>query len=124
MNDLKIADRILSDDGVLVIDDFFSVQYPQITQAYFNYVNNNSFSLHLFLCGFNKGYVTRPNAARKYLSFLKDYFYEELCDRGLANTRVFKTTFPDDCNCFGFGPAFAGKTGYQGPDWDAKLIEI
>ncbi|MEO0912005.1 MAG: class I SAM-dependent methyltransferase, partial [Pseudomonadota bacterium] len=33
-NDLVIADRILDETGIVVLDDFFSVQYPQVTEAF------------------------------------------------------------------------------------------
>ena len=122
--DLILSDQLLSDDGIVVIDDFFSVEYPQITEAYFSYVNNNPFRFHLFLVGGGKGYISRPTAARKYLQFVKDDFYDELCALDLKDIRVMKTTTPDDCNCFGFGPAWGGNIGYQGPDWDRSIIMI
>lgn len=124
INDLIIADRCLSDDGVVVVDDFFSVEYPQITEAYFRYVNNNPFRFHLFLCGANKGYIARPTAVRKYLEFVKDNFYDEFCALNFKEIRVMKTTMPDDLNCFGFGPSFKANIGYQGPDWDRTKIMI
>ena len=68
-NDLEIADHLLSDRGIAVFDDFFSPGYPQVTQAVFQFLATRPGRLALVLCGFNKGYLCRPKAAREYLQF-------------------------------------------------------
>jgi len=59
-NDLSLAETLLSDRGLLVLDDFFSPGYPQITQALFQFLDRTAGRLTLVLCGYNKGYLCRP----------------------------------------------------------------
>src|SRR4051794_6026794 len=40
-NDLALAETLLSDRGIIVLDDFFSPCYPQITQALFRFLEAN-----------------------------------------------------------------------------------
>ncbi len=122
--DLELADQLLGDDGMLVLDDFFSVQYPQITASYYHYQATHPFAFRPVLVGYNKGYLVRPLVARRYLEYLRDRFYDEISALGHDAVRVFKSTAPDDYNCFGLAPAMGDKSGYQGPDWAHDRIEI
>jgi predicted O-methyltransferase YrrM len=122
-NDLAIAESLLSDRGILVIDDFFSASYPQITQAVFRFMDVNPSRLMLFLCGYNKGYLCRPRAAREYLVFLKHALYINMANRGIKHITVCKTSEPSDMNTFGIIERYVDRD-YRGPDWDLENIHI
>lgn len=123
-NDLRVANALLGGDGIIVVDDFFSVQYPQITAAVFDFLRSNPWDLRLVLAGYNKGYLCRPLKAQELLHHIKDNFYSGMCDRGQRNIRVFKSTEPGDYNCFGFAPAPEDMSGYHGPDWAPDKITV
>ncbi len=123
MNDLNIANALLNEKGVLVLDDFFSTGYPQITAAVFQWLQQHPLQLHLFLCGLNKGYLCRTNTAPLYLQFVKDRLHTELARRGFSNLTIWKTTTTADMNCFGISERFQNFS-YRGPDWDQNRIQI
>jgi len=122
-NDLTIAETLLSDRGMLVIDDFFSPSYPQITQAVFRFLDANPGRLMLALCGYNKGYLVRPRAAREYLRFMKSSLYANLAKRGFGRVTICKTSDPSDMNTFGVIDRY-NNMDYRGPDWDLENIPI
>ena len=119
--ELTLLNPLLADQGVLVVDDFMSACYPQITRAVFAYLEAHPFELTMFLCGFNKAYLCRPRDARKYLAYLHAHLGDEMAARDLP-VCLYKTTEPTDMNCFGViqqgdGPSLVG------PDWDKQRIE-
>jgi predicted O-methyltransferase YrrM len=122
-NDLSIAETLLSERGIVVIDDFFSPFYPQITQAVFRFIDANPGRLNLVLCGYNKGYLCRPKAAREYLLFIRHGLYANLARRGVGRVTICKTSEPADMNTFGIIERYED-LDYRGPDWDPHNILI
>lgn len=122
--DLEIANFLLSEDGIIVIDDFFFPAYPQVTEAVFSFLKTNHSRLKLILTGFNKGYLCRPIVARKYLEFIKAEFHQEMTVRNCKNITIWKSTAPDDSSSFGITNRYLD-LDYRGPDWgDQKSITV
>lgn len=119
-SDLGIANQLLAHDGVLVVDDFFSWLYPQVTESVLRHVRQHPDDFALFLCGFNKAYLARPHFVHHYLRFCAEELPEAMAARGQLTT-VGKTTYPAEMNTFGIGPRFQGKP-LRGPDWDDGTI--
>ncbi len=119
-NDLRVANQLSSNEGVVVVDDFFSWLYPQVTEAVLRHVRQHPDDFALFLCGFNKAYLARPHYVHNYLRFCAEELPEALHARG-QETTVGKTTYPAEMNVFGVGPRFQGKA-LRGPDWDDRVI--
>jgi len=119
-SDMALANMLLASDGVLVIDDFFSWLYPQITEAVFRYLRTFPDDFSLFLCGYEKAYLARPHAVHRYLEFCAQQLPEDLEARGKTTT-VGKTTLPAEMNTFGVGPRFQNKA-LRGPDWEPNTI--
>jgi hypothetical protein len=117
MCDLQNADLLVARSGMVVIDDFFSPAYPQVTQAVFQFLATRPSRFCLVLCGFNKGYLCRPIAARSYLEFIKNSLYEEISSRGVSETTIWRTTEPSDMVTFGITDRYLNHK-YRGPDWD------
>ncbi len=122
-NDLVIAESLLSDRGILVLDDFFSPSYPQITQVLFRFLETNPSRLSLILCGYNKGYLCRPKAVREYLTFIRSFLYPNMAKRNCGRVTICKTSEPADMNTFGVIDR-DNDMDYRGPDWDIKNIYI
>ena len=121
--DLELADALLHDRGVIVVDDFMAPNYPQVTAAVFAHVFNKPTRLRLFLCGFQKGYLARPKAMRAYLAYVRDQLQGDLAARGMAERlTLWKTTSPDDMNCFGMR-IWDGRP-MVGLDWDKGAVLI
>jgi hypothetical protein len=121
-NDLNIANSLVNQDGIVVLDDFFNAQYPQITAAAFEWISHHPRQLQLFLVGDNKAYFCRLRAAHDYLSYIKDSLHKDMVLRD-RDVTIWKTTTPSDMNAFGITGRF-GEHVYIGPDWNAKIIDI
>jgi predicted O-methyltransferase YrrM len=122
-NDLEIAATLLSQDGVVCLDDFMSSAYPQITAATFAFLERRRDDFTLFLTGFNKGYVCRTSQAQVYLRFLQQKLFDELTRRGVDDVTVWKSTDPADMNCFGMTTKLL-QFDTKGPDWAPDTISI
>jgi predicted O-methyltransferase YrrM len=123
LNDMTVANLLLNEDGVVVIDDFFNPQYPQITSAVFDWINQNARQMVMFLVGNNKCYLCRPRSAQSYLTYVKQSLYEDMAARNRPDVSVWKSTVPSDMNTFGLTDRFES-FDYVGPDWDRKTISI
>ena len=123
MTDLDIASELLSENGVIVIDDFFSAAYPQISAAVFQWLQTKPLRFQLFLVGYNKAYMCRMSAARFYTRFIKDRLHSEMSQRISRPLTVWKSTHPSDMNCFGIWERVE-EYDYRGPDWDINTIQI
>jgi len=121
-NDLKAADKFLSYNGIVCIDDFFEHQYPQITQAVFRYLDKNPYSFGMFLCGFKKAYLARIEYIENYLTHCHKGLLQDLEARN-ASVTISKTTYIADLNCFSMVPRYADLI-LRGPDWDKHHLEV
>jgi hypothetical protein len=122
-NDLELALPLLGAEGIICLDDFFSTAYPQITWAAMSFLEAHKDEVTLVLVGANKGYVCRRAAAPAYLAFIRDSLHRELLRRGRSDCTIWKSTGPDDYNCFGITPRHKG-FDYHGPDWAPNRIDI
>jgi hypothetical protein len=124
LSDLELAEQLLSDKGIICVDDFFSYQYPQITLATADFLSANAGRLTLFLTGWNKAYLCRPEyAAANLLPYVRDSLVGDLENRGYKKFTLYKTDYPDHYNCFGLGMIYPGRR-LHGPDSDPDTIPI
>lgn len=115
--DLKLADELLSEDGIICLDDFFSPDYPQITEMVFHYLFTHKHSLTLFLCGFRKAFLARPHTARQYMMHIYENLHPFLEGKPMERpVTLFKTTPPNDMNCLGIDFDYSGNGPFRGPD--------
>ena len=119
--DLRLAADLVCSRGIVVVDDFFSPSYPQVTQSVFQFIAGRPAPLSLILCGFQKGYLCRPTAARTYLDYIRSSLHRDLTDRQCGAFTIWKTTEPADMNTFGVTDRFL-EFDYRGPDWDQTGI--
>ena len=68
MSDLDLVADLMTEDGVIVIDDFFSFASPSITEAVFTWLRRNDDRFVLFLCGYFKAYLCSSRKLRHYLN--------------------------------------------------------
>jgi predicted O-methyltransferase YrrM len=103
-NDLNLAADLLSDGGLICVDDFFNPAYPQITAAVFAWLASRPFELEMVLCGQNKAYFARPTFAHVYLKLIRTKLAGDLQARGVNHLTLFKTAPTGDYNGWGIGP--------------------
>ncbi len=112
---------MLGERGIIVVDDFFSPSYPQITFAVIDHLRTHPKSLMMFLCGFNKAYLCHPSDGRWLLQYVAEEMAKDLTARGVPPSTLFKTTDPLDLNCFGIGPRGPNDV-FRGPDLAQDLL--
>ncbi len=126
INDLEFCEQVLSDEGILILDDFFNPMYPQLTEALFLFLHQNKFKLSMFLCGWNKAYLARPMFALNYRNFIYQSLASELHIRNIGNIHDFmitKTSTLDDSTSFGIAYRFVDRD-YYGLDSNPDYIPI
>jgi hypothetical protein len=101
LGDLEICEPLLSDDGCLVIDDFFSPMYPQLTETVYKFISINQTKLTLQLVGWNKAYLCRPLYARFYRRFIVQDLAAQLRQRNITEFSITKTTSLEESPTFG-----------------------
>ncbi len=65
-SDAMLGMKILSDDGMMVFDDFFNPQYPDVTFSVFRLLKNEMADFVPFLITKNKLYLCRSGSAPRY----------------------------------------------------------
>ncbi|WP_160123376.1 class I SAM-dependent methyltransferase [Rhodovarius lipocyclicus] len=100
-NDLELADRVLATDGVVVLDDFFSETFVGVTIGALTWLAQHPGRFEMVLVGFNKAYLVRPRAARRYLEFIRDGLQPHLAACGQPPNTLLRTDDPRACGCFG-----------------------
>lgn len=123
INDLEFCEQMLSDNGILILDDFFNPMYPQLTEAAFRFLHNNKFKLSMFLCGWNKAYLARPMFAVKYRDFIRQHLASELHRRNLHDFMIAKTSTLDESTSFGIFYRFTDRD-YYGLDSEPDYLPV
>jgi len=123
--DLELVDFLLSTEGIVVVDDYFNVGYPQITEALYKYLFFNPYKFRLFCAGFNKAYLCRPEKYGMYYSYCIQNLHKEFFRRRMAVV-IKKTSGIGDCfsiSVEGYDKNIEPLSGYRGPDWIPELME-
>lgn len=108
LNDLEIAHEACSKEGIVVIDDFFSYAFAQITFTLFRYLSQFPERLVPFLIGFGKAYLCRPEYVDKYKLYVASHLVDSLERNGFPST-LAQTTAPEEFPAFGIMPRFEDK---------------
>lgn len=101
--DLATAAHLLSDNGVICVDDFFSFKYPQLTAAVYQFLLDNPFAFKMFLVSANKCYICRSNTVHMYDDYIREHVIE---DMGLTDNSwtLTRTSYIHDFGCFSIIP--------------------
>jgi predicted O-methyltransferase YrrM len=120
-NDLRLASRLLAENGIICVDDFFNARYPQLTYAVNEFLLTENSEFKMFLCGFNKAYIVRARRHREFLRSIHANLGQGLTERGFSNFTIYKTDLPGACNSFGIGSRWQQYV-YYGLDEDPGRI--
>jgi len=119
--DLASAHDLLAEDGVAVLDDFFDIGYPHLTETVFRYLGAHPENFALFLAVGNKGYLARPQAAPHYRQYCLHSLVGDLEARGVEMA-LWKSGLPGEIDCFALKPReFVGQR-LRGIDGDPNRI--
>jgi len=118
--DLGISDRILGDNGIVAVDDFFNPRYFSVTWGVFSYLRSHPHSLRAFLVGDNKGYFCRPHKVGLYRQHILTELPNYLRDSHLA---LHQSESLFDCETLGLGPSWIEGRRFVGLDTDLDFYE-
>jgi hypothetical protein len=69
-SDLDLAKKAINDSGVLIVDDFLRPDWPEVSQALFDWLKENQ-SFKIFCIGHNKAFISKSSFTDKYIEFLQ-----------------------------------------------------
>lgn len=120
-NDLSLANILLSDTGIISVDDFFNPRYPQLTYVTCQFLEQHRAVLQLFFCGYYKAYLARPNAISIYLRKIREDLATAMTSYGFSDFTIYKTDYPNVINAFSIMDRWEDYV-YHGLDEDPKKI--
>lgn len=74
-SDLKLAEKTVSDLGVIAIDDFLRPEWPDVSAAYFAWFSKRERPFVPFAIGFNKLYLCHENELEIYKKLLEQSYF-------------------------------------------------
>ena len=74
VNDLFLADAVLQDWGIAIVDDFFNPNWPDVSTGVAKYLTNRNSKLAPFAISPNKVYLCNPQYAMSYRSEIRQHF--------------------------------------------------
>ena len=99
--DLIVAKKILSEEGIFVIDDYFNPHYPQVPAALNWFLAKERSDLRVFLLGSNKCYLCRASNHSRMMRFCLDEFRALMTQYGYP-VQLSKTDRHPAFDCFSF----------------------
>jgi hypothetical protein len=100
MHEMALADYVLSDNGVLILDDYTNLHYSQILAATFKYLFTTRTNLVLFLVTGEKAYLCRRDAFPLYAQFVLGEMRSQMSDRGAGDICVARTDISTNYRAF------------------------
>ena len=76
-NDLILAEKTLSAEGVIALDDYFRATWPDVTYGYTSWQHDTKSDIIPFAIGSNKLYLCRKDYASKYRTALENQFLRQ-----------------------------------------------
>ncbi len=116
--DLSTAAYLLSADGIICVDDFFSFKYPQLTASVYQFLLDNPFAFKMFLISANKCYICRSNSLQMYDDHIRNHVIEDM-QLAENNWTLARTSYLHDFGCFSIIPRNKDRN-FVGLDRDIK----
>ena len=91
--------KLLQDEGIICVDDFFSFRYPQITAATYSFLRERRPEFQMLFAGSNKGYICRSRMFGRYDEVIRRGFLPAIARNNL-DVQLNRPSPPDDDGCF------------------------
>ena len=119
---LDLASRLLAPEGIVTVHGFFNVSYPQITREIFANLERHPYRFSLFLSGYGKAYLCRPEYFRLYRRRCYEGLVASLDDVGFPTT-LWKTAADRELGCLNLTARFEDLT-HRGPDVAPSFFDL
>ena len=97
--DLDTAAALISKNGLICVDDFFSFKYPQLTAAVYSFLQENPFKFRMIMASANKCYICHTAWADRYNAYIRDHAVKEMALNKNKWT-LARTSFLHDYGCY------------------------
>jgi hypothetical protein len=108
LQDLGTAAYLTNERGIICVDDFFNIRYPQLTAAVYQFLQDHGSRFRMFFCGANKCYICRAGAYAAYEGYIRNNLAAQLRANDIEGN-VFKTSYAYDYGCFSLGKPEGGR---------------
>ena len=108
ISDLRLCEDLLSEFGIISVDDFHTDLFPQVPAAVYKYLYSGTTDLCIFLVGMNKAYLCRNVAKRHFMEIARTQLLQGVAECGYKLTLV-KTDRNDGFDAFGIAAFFEGE---------------
>ncbi len=97
--DLYSAAYLVSENGIICVDDFFNLRYPQLTAAVYAFLGVHASQFRMLFCGANKCYICRASGYAAYERDIRDSLAAHIRAHNLQ-AQIYKTSYSSDNGCF------------------------
>lgn len=118
--DLALAADLISDTGIICLDDFFNFRYPQVAGAVYKFLFDRQPEFQLVFASGYKGYVCRSTAFRQYDDVIRNGMADFIEEHGL-DLQLNRSSHASDGGCFSLSIRM-GQQRLVGVDWDPDEI--
>jgi Methyltransferase domain len=98
-NDLDLAADLITEKGIICVDDFFSFRYPQLTAATYKFLFERQGEFQLLFAGANKGYICRSTLFKEYDGIIRRDFLSVIESLRLS-VQLNRSSHSSDGGCF------------------------
>ncbi len=95
-DDMGIADRILRQNGVVNLDDFFNPVFFGVTHAVLEWISLNPKRFDILLVGHSQAYLCRPSYTNFFMNKMRG-LPEHLRSCGIEDFSLCRASGPSDC---------------------------
>ena len=76
--DMEIAEKLVTDDGLVVLDDFLNPNYPQVQAATYRHLYTKNSRFAVFLIGGNKAFLCNKKNHNRWLNYAVSGFADDM----------------------------------------------
>jgi hypothetical protein len=98
--ELRLADELLSRNGIVCMDDYTNLNYSQILPAIYKYLFTRRTDLTVFLVTDEKCYLCRREFFDQYAGFVLQKILPALANRGNSSVAIARTDRDDEYKAF------------------------
>jgi len=107
--ELAMAERLLAPGGLLVLDDFTNLDYPQVAAATYRYLYTSGSGLMIFLIAGVKAYLCRREDFPRYGDYVLRRLMDEMALRAAPGLCLARTDLHPEHRAFHLRPRLPGE---------------
>jgi hypothetical protein len=110
-NELKLAEGLLQDRGIICLDDFTNLNYSQFLAATYKYLFTTWTRLRVLLVTDEKAYLCRKQDVEFFGQFVLERIIDEMADRGVKDLVIARSDVDPEYLAIYLRPPLPGEIG-------------